>query len=121
MKQLICKYLPRREASLMLLLVYSLHLFTFHSLLSNPKDFLSASSFSDYKGYPDKCSNCLLLLAKQSAAKQNTIEDESLVVTYASSKATYVAPPITILFLRKLPCLSENSYKLYRLIRCFLI
>jgi hypothetical protein len=120
MKQFIRKYNQAYKASLMLLVVYSIHLFAFQVLLSNPYDLLSAFSFDDYKTKPDKTSNCLLLLAKKQVTKQSA-ETESFDFTYSPIHTPFVVHSPVTSVIRILQCLSDDSYKLYRLISVFRI
>lgn len=121
MKQVVKKYSYKAKAWL-LLAVYAVQVFAFYSLLSNPHDFLTASSFSDYKTNPTQATNCLLLLAKQGAVKQyNVLKGDVDVIHPVSDLYTactvYISVPIFCLA----PRLSEDSYKRYLLVNVFRI
>lgn len=106
-----------------LFLIYFVHLFAFHCLLSNPNDYLTTHSFSDYQTKPDKSSDCLLMLAdKQDNAKQVNGNDNTPVA----------APHLTTSLFKQLPAVTSVTFftaqhlygyggKLYRLLCIFRI
>jgi hypothetical protein len=120
MKQLLKKYGKSYRAASLLVVVYAVHLFAVHALLSNPQDYLSKNSFSNHNSNPQQSVDCLLLLAKKETVKQ--VETGDFDVDLFSCSAQ---PPIlhqTLLPpLPRLQCLSADSYKRYRLLSTFLI
>jgi len=123
MKGLIKRYNRECRAAMMLLLIYSTHLFAFHAILSGPRKCLF--SFSG------KCS-CHHKKAKQNPdsflllAKHETIKETEEIKLDSGVKAGNIASPHVnnVVFGSLLPCkfqLSEQSYKLYRLNRALLI
>lgn len=116
MSKFIQKYNGAFRAGFMLVVVYCMHLLTFHTLLSNPNDFLTASSFDQYKAKPDLLSNCLLLLAKEQLAKHEAVAVDNFVGDHPHvvSLSTLTIPLVSII--RKVQCLSDLRYKRYQLL-----
>jgi hypothetical protein len=105
----------------MLFVIYGVHLFTFFSLLSNPNDFLSTASFKEYRSNPDKCCDCLLLLAKQQATKQISAFGPVLnFIPLACNSAILYSGKILPLAKAVIP-LSHACGKLYRIFCVFRI
>lgn len=121
MEAVVKKYSYGAKAWL-LLVVYTLQVFAFYALLSNPHDFLTASSFKDYRTNPVQATNCLLLLAKQGTIKQHNVlhekVDVSLPISDLHAPFTISPPAATA---RVVPRLSEDSYKRYLLVNVFRI
>ncbi|HLP52271.1 MAG TPA: hypothetical protein VK154_15385 [Chitinophagales bacterium] len=121
MKLVVKKYSYSAKAWL-LLAVYAVQVFAFYSLLSNPHDFLTASSFSDYKTNPTQATNCLLLLAKQGEVKQyNVLEGDADVTQPVSDLYTPCILNTSVAIFRLVPRLSEDSYKRYLWVNVFRI
>jgi hypothetical protein len=116
-KQLLLKYNRPIGAATMLVIIYAIHLFTFHALLSNPNDFLTASSFGEYQTKPKQANNFLLLLAKQQIAKQSTSAEKQLDLLPCISADYFAFTPHLCAFTPKfLPRLWSYSYKRYCLV-----
>ncbi len=123
MKKWFAKYSRPCRAAIMLLLVYSSHLFSFHSLLASPGYFLtSVLKSKKAKGAPHRHTDCLLLLSKHELVKQKQEGPGDKLLTrdmvYDHTEFHY---PVETFFNNTPQSLSNASYKRYRLLSTFLI
>jgi hypothetical protein len=121
MTRFLKKYSRECKAGGLLFLVYTLHLFTYHALLSNPDAFLSRQSFSDYKTDPHASANCLLLLAKKNVTKHTITFLPDLEITAAS--ISILIYPKRIIRVSGAHLFSDSWFanKLYLFIRVLLV
>jgi hypothetical protein len=114
------KYRRECKAAMLLVVVYSIHLFTYQALLSNPDDFLSRASFRHHETDPCKSTDFLLLLAKKHLAKEVTVSPPYHTIVSILNPVLY--PQWVIQFRPVIEqSLSTDSYKRYRLLRVLLV
>ena len=106
------------RAGLLLLVIYSMHLFVFQALLANPTENLCKYSFGKDKTTTAKCTDCLILLAKKDQAKTFSTRHAIVATMPSDHPPVYYRLPLKANF-EPLPLTS--SRKRYRLLRVFLI
>ena len=121
MKGFLRKYSRECRAAMLLVVVYSIHLFTVQSLLANPNDYLSRGSFSKHKTGPDQSTDYLLLLAKKNTTKQLHIQPLFFVLSTFTYTPVSHAQPVIQPACSANQWLSEDSYKRYLLMRVLLV
>jgi hypothetical protein len=121
MQRFLKKYSRECRAGMLLVVVYSIHLFAIGSLLADPNDHLSRNSFNHHHTDPQATTDYLLLLAKKDVAKQTVCADLHLPFLKVSPIQVFypqaLLQPSDIAFHH----LSEDCYKRYRLLRVLLV
>lgn len=123
MKKWMNKYSRTCRASLMLLLVYSSHLISFHSLLANPGQFLTGIIGNKATStWPKKHTDCLLLLSKHQLVKHSNEGEGCLSLSGPVEIERVRFQYFNIAVLNKaVQNRSDDSYRLYCMLSTFLI
>ena len=106
---------------MLLVVFYSLHLFTVNYLLSNP-DFLLVLSSNHHQSKPKECTDSLVMLSKKIEVERTaSVSDQLFFVPCLMNVTHYVHPSACAHPAYFVKSLSADNYKLYRLLNVFLI
>lgn len=106
---------------MLMVVFYSLHLFTVNYLLSNP-DFLLAQCANHHQSKPKECTDSLLILSKKIEVERTASVSDPLFFGPCLMNVThYVHPSACADPAHFVKSLSADNYKLYRLLNVFLI
>jgi|ERR1043165_3293002 hypothetical protein len=115
MQAFLKKYSRECRAAMMLLLVYSAHLFAFHSLVfSSSHYFLKSCSNKAADKKPSRSTDCFMLLAKHQLNKQKDESREEVSLPPVKTASLLRKPVIKCISFLSNQLLSPESYKLYQ-------